>query len=138
MRHGLKQAVPGSVAMLMLLGIAGCRTPAHRETEPTRPGVITHPVFFTLTDPADAPELIRDCGQWIAPIPGILTFACGRPFESGRAGVDSDYDVGLVVGFASEAAYGAYLVHPNHVRMQEKWRPRMRRVDIRDIIDESP
>jgi hypothetical protein len=130
MRGTMKRAGWSSVAILMCVWGVGCaRTPAP-------PGLITHVVFSTLDDPADARALIRDCDEWIAPIPGITSYACGAPYDSGRARVDGGYDVGMVLGFASEAAYEAYVTHPNHVRLVEKWRPRTRVVEIRDVIDE--
>ncbi len=84
------------------------------------------------------PQLIRDCDEWIATIPGIVSYYCGTPFDSGRDGVDDAYDVGLYVGFASPEAYASYVEHPNHVRLVEKWRPRLRSLLVRDVIDETP
>ncbi len=115
------------------LGCAGAR----RGT-PTRPGLIGHPVFFQLVDAGDAAELIGDCDALIPVIPGVVSYSCGERFESGRSGVDRDFDVGLYVGFGSAADYASYVAHPNHVLLVEKWRPRLRGLLVRDVIDETP
>ena len=124
-----------SMAALVCLA-AGC-TP-NPGTGPARPALINHPVFFQLVDASEAAELIADCDTWIAEIPGVASYYCGRPFDSERESVDTDYDVGLYVGFASAEDYMAYVEHPVHVRLVEKWRPRLRGILVRDVIDETP
>jgi len=104
---------------------------------PPRPALINHPVFFTLKNPADAQELIDDCNRILARIPGIVSYYCGRHFDTGRPTVDGDYTVGLFVGFDSAEDYEAYVVHPDHVRLVQKWRPRTEILRVHDILDES-
>lgn len=116
------------------LVLGGC---ASSERGVTGGTLLSHPVFFGLEDPSDAGELIADCDAWIATIPEVATYHCGVPFESGRSTVDASYDVGLVVGFESAGAYSRYVEHPNHVRLVEKWRPRLRELLVRDVIDEG-
>lgn len=124
------------VVALACASVPGC---ASTETgPPVRPALISHPVFIQLHDPDDADELIDDCDRWISAIPTIASYACGPPFDSGRDTVDANYDVGLIVGFDSPEGYAAYVEHPNHVRLLEKWRPRVRSLLIRDVIDPTP
>lgn len=119
--------------------LGGCACDAcDASGSPPRPALISHPVFFRLSDPNDAPELIADCDRWIAPIPTVVVYACGEPFDSGRETVDSDYDVALIVGFDSPEGYAAYVEHPDHVRLVEKWGPRVRSLLVRDVIDPTP
>ena len=93
---------------------------------------IHHAVFFTLNDPKDAAELTADCGQ-LRRIPGADGVAVGKPVPTGRATVDSAYDVGLYVKFGSAAAYQAYLDHPIHTQLVSKWKPRWKSIQIRDF-----
>jgi len=120
----------------MMFAVAGCQAPAKSPPSPAR---ISHLVFIKLQNPADAEELIRDCDTLLAPIPGLETYACGRHFETGRgASVDSDYDVGLYLGFDSEGDYTRYVEHPNHVAGVNKWRPRWQWIRVVDFLDETP
>lgn len=104
---------------------------------PPRPALINHPVFFTLKNPTDAEELIADCNRLLAPIPGITSYYCGVPYETGRPTVDGDYTVGLFVGFDTPEDYEAYVAHPDHLRLVQKWRPRTEILRVHDILDTS-
>ena len=117
----------------LVVALAGCATV---RTVPTRPARINHVVFFTLVDPTETDELIRDCDT-LAEIPGVISYFAGTHFEMGRTNVDSDYDVGLYVGFRNSAYYRMYIDHPNHVELVTKWRPRLESLLVRDIIDEG-
>jgi hypothetical protein len=105
---------------------------------PARPGRINHVVFFTLHDPADAGELIGDCDRMLTTVPGIVSSYAGTRLEPTREGIASDYDVGFYVGFMSEADYQTYLDHPAHLEVVKKWRPRLRRLRVYDVADETP
>lgn len=102
-----------------------------------RTALINHVVFFDLKDPADAPALIRDCDRRLATIPGVSSYFCGRHVDTGRATVDSDYDVGFYVGFESREDYAAYVEHPAHVALVNEWRPRFESIVVRDVLDET-
>ncbi|MFI4853820.1 MAG: Dabb family protein [Phycisphaerales bacterium JB065] len=115
-------------------GAGGCASTG----SPARPAVINHPVFITLNDPAQADELIADCDNRLSRIPGIVSYYCGRPFDSGRTTVNGDYTVGLYVGFASAEDYAAYVTHPDHLWLLKKWGPRTAELRVHDIIDETP
>lgn len=116
-----------------ILSGVGCAAQA-----PSRPAVYNHPVFFTLEDPSQADALIRDCDERIASIPGVVSYYCGKPHDIGRASVDLDFDVGLYVGFDSEADYRAYVEHPSHKALVEKWGPRAERIRVHDVVDATP
>ncbi len=66
-----------------------------------------------------------------------MSYYCGRHFETGRATVNADYTVGLFVGFDSAEDYEAYVTHPDHVWIVQKWRPRTEILRVHDILDES-
>lgn len=122
-------------AALPLAGCAcGCRSA--NTGMPPSPAAISHVVLFNLQDPADADELIADCNERLAPIPGIASFAVGRHLDTGRSHVFSDYHVGLYVGYESEADYDVYIDHPDHVALVEKWQPRWNWIRIYDFFEE--
>jgi len=119
--------------LVVVLVVGGCAG------NPPRPARINHLAFFKLVDPADAAELIADCDARLAPIPGIVAYACGTHLDTRRgARVDGDYDVGFYVGFDRLADYEAYVTDPEHVAMVEKWRPRWQWIRVHDVLDESP
>ncbi|MCA9285086.1 MAG: Dabb family protein [Phycisphaerales bacterium] len=119
--------------MVSIVGlVAGCAAPA------APVGSIQHIVLVRLSDPADAPALVAECDQVIRPIPSVRSYACGPPFDSGRANVDGGYDVGLVLRFADRAGYEAYVADPDHVAFVDRWRSRCTMLRIHDIVEERP
>jgi hypothetical protein len=117
--------------------LASCAAPS-AHTGPFRPARINHVAFFELNDPQDAGELIRDCNSMLTTIPGVVSSWAGAHLDTTREGVQSDYDVGFYVGFRSEADYQTYLDHPAHLEIVKKWRPRLRRLQVYDVVDETP
>lgn len=113
--------------------LAGCATTT---PTPTRPALISHIVFFNLAAPADRDELIVDCDAMAAAIPEVTTCAAGVHLDTGRDNVDGDYDVGLYVGFESEADYRIYVDHDAHKALVEKWGPKLEGLKVYDIVDE--
>ena len=124
-----------TLVILPMALLAGCATtPDH----PPRPAAINHVVFFKLKDPMQARELIADCDARLSTIPGVVSYYCGPPIDTGRETVDADYDVGFYVGFASESDYAAYVAHPSHLELVAEWRPRFQSLRVHDILDETP
>lgn len=134
--------------MCLALGLwvaAGCESsPRAAQQAPLqggaapRPAAINHIAFFKLKNPGDAAELIADCDHSLGRLPGVVSYFCGRPLNTGRTNVDSDFDVGFYVGFASEADYSAYVAHPNHKALVAKWQPRWQSIHILDVSDPTP
>ncbi len=104
---------------------------------PARPALINHVVFFKLKSPATAEELIADCDDHLARIPGVVSYYSGKHFDVRGANVDSDYDVALYVGFMNKDDYEDYLEHPTHIRIKSKWRPRLQWMRVHDTIDRT-
>jgi len=122
------------LAASVLAGLAACAS-----THPARPpAAISHIVLIELADPRLAGELIEDSHASLATIPSVTSFAAGRHIDTGRDTVLADYDVGLYVGFDSEADYAAYVEHPKHVRLVERWKPRIDAMRVYDVLDETP
>ena len=104
---------------------------------PSRPALINHVVFFKLKSPATANELIADCDEHLTRVPGVESYYSGKHFDVRGANVDSDYDVGIYLGFMSQKAYEDYLEHPTHLRLQSKWQPRLQWRRAYDTIDRT-
>lgn len=120
------------ITCLVLLGsLAGCSIS-------NRTSRINHVVFFKLQESRDAEDLIRECDRDLASIPGVSSYFCGRHGDFGRSIVDSNYDVGFYVGFDTDEAYEAYLEHPKHVDLVDKWKSRWEWIRIYDVVDDTP
>ena len=94
---------------------------------------IEHVVLIELLDPADAAELRADSDRLLPTIPDVRGYVSGTPVDIGRGNVSRDYHVGLIVRFDSIEGYKAYLAHPAHEQLVQKWRPRWRKAYIVDF-----
>ncbi len=122
------RASAGALFSLALAAVvlAGCAA----KSSPT---AIHHLLFIELKDHGESTSLKDDCDKLLKPIPGVIGYSCGRHVDTGRAAVDSNYDLALEVVFADRSAYQAYLVHANHTALVERWKSRfasMRRFDF--------
>lgn len=99
---------------------------------------ITHVVLVQLKDPTRTAELIADCDQVLPAIKGVSGYSCGVPLVTGRTNVTGDYDVGIYVGFRTEAEYRAYVDDPRHMAMVDRWRDGWKAVRIFDVISGMP
>ena len=96
---------------------------------------INHVVLISLQDDSDSGELIQDCDSLLLPIPEVRSYWAGTPLNIGRGDViDGNYSVGLCVGFDDIADYRAYLAHPDHVALVEKWKTRWTTIRLFDVI----
>ncbi len=117
----------------LLTGAAGCagNTPTGR-----RPARIGHMVFIKLNDPAERAALIEDCDAMLSTIKGVTAYSAGRRLDVGRETME--YDVGLYIGFETEADYAAYVEDEAHRGLVEAWKPRMAWLRVYDLLDETP
>ena len=70
-----------------------------------------HNVYFTLKDKSvrSVSDLLSDSRKYLAPIDGIVTFACGvREQGCLRPVNDTDFDVSLHIVFTDKPAHDAY------------------------------
>ena len=103
---------------------------------PLRPARINHVVFFKLKDPAEAPQLVRDCNELLKAIPGIAAGWAGMRLETDRPeAADDDYDVSFYAGFMSESDYAVYREHPAHMEAATRWGPRLLWLRVHDVLD---
>ena len=85
----------------------------------------SHNVFFTLTDDArgsgGADELVAGAKEYLPGHDGVVFFACGTREEAMQRDVnDRDFDVALVMVFASKAEHDAYQTAERHGVFIEK------------------
>lgn len=118
------------IASMQLFGCAA--------NTPSRPAAISHIVLIKLKDPALASELLLDSNEKLSTISSVATYHAGRHLETGRALVDGDYDVCLSVGFDSTESYAAYLEHPLHLALVERWSQHWEWIRIYDVLDNTP
>lgn len=127
-RNRTWRLVTGAVALTACL--LGCST----SQTPYDPGLINHVVLITLEDPSEAEALRTDCDTMLSTIPSVTVYACGPHVETGRSkAVNADYTLGLLVCFRDMAGYSAYLEHPGHVALLEKWKARFSALTIYDV-----
>ncbi len=127
--------------LLLTVAIAGaaCETTpeaasaARIEAMGTAP--ITHVILIRLKDPTRIAELVADCNAALPRIEAVAGYSCGVPLVTDRASVLSDYDVGLYVGFRTEADYKAYLDDPRHLELVARWKEAWKGVTIYDIVE---
>jgi len=128
-----------AVILMNVLGIvvtvAGCATPDTISSSPSRPALINHVVFVSLNDPLEAEALIADSDARLRAIPLVISYYAGKHVDTGRTNVLNDYDVGIFVGFDSLEDYSEYVNHPNHVGLVNDWRPRIKALIVRDVLD---
>lgn len=125
---------PLALALVTSLGAlgAGCSTPDQR-TGGNSPARISHIVLAKLNDPGDARALLSEGRQKLATIPGVRSYAQGRPLDAGRPNIDGDYDVAVIMGFDSAEDYRRYVEHPRHQEFVNSWRPRLKWMRIHDV-----
>jgi hypothetical protein len=92
-------------------------------------------IFWTKSDrPAAAEALLAGCREFLASIPGVESFHCGRMVHSQRPVVDQSYQVGLNLVFRDQAAQDAYQEHPLHLRfVKEVFQPNCERCVVYDF-----
>jgi hypothetical protein len=94
---------------------------------------LQHVVLIKLRDPADTGALLADARRHLSAVPDVAELFVGQPFSVGRTGVDLDWDVAVIVGFADRVAYEAYLAHPEHLRFINAWQQRFETIRIHDF-----
>jgi len=100
-------------------------------------GLLAHNVFFSLHDRSEAARarLIGACQKYLAPHAGVVFFACGELAADLRREVnDLDFDVGLHVVFADQAAHDAYQTTPAHLQFIDENKADWKRVRVFDSV----
>ncbi len=95
--------------------------------------MIRHTVAFRLVHPSGSAEeqAFLDNARTVLPaIPGVTDFVVSR-----QVSPKSDHHFQFAMSFADQAAYDAYNVHPEHVRLVEtRWQPEVAAFDELDLV----
>jgi hypothetical protein len=125
--------------LLTILGtalITGCSSTGGGRSG--HPGQVEHVVLIWLKKPGDAAtraKIIETARGFKGQIPGILSVSAGETLPSKRpVVVDSSFDVGVVIRFASSAALDAYETNPIHQQAaKDVLKPVVRKLLVYDI-----
>jgi hypothetical protein len=137
----MQSALPRStglvLASLALSACGGTASPFRPVEAPAEPNTmraaLQHVVLVDLADDADIAAMKADSDAMLPTIPEVRGYICGTPVDIGRGNVAKDYDLGIIVQFATTDAYRAYLEHPVHKELVAKWRPKWARSYIVDF-----
>ena len=103
-------------------------------------GKVNHAVFVWLNKPgnkADRQKLIDAAKMLKREIPEVETLTVGQMLPSKRPIVDSTYDVGFVMRFASQAAMDRYEQSEVHKKaVKELLLPISKKVQVYDFVTE--
>jgi len=94
---------------------------------------LQHVVLVQLDDPNLAEPMMRDAREAFEAIPSLRRWDMGPRVDTGRPGLADWYTVGFITSFETEADYRAYLDHPRHKALVEKWKPHWKRSEILDF-----
>ncbi|HEX8911725.1 MAG TPA: Dabb family protein [Humisphaera sp.] len=107
-----------------------------RGADDAKPAQVKHLVLVWLKNKGDAAarQAIIDAGAQLRTIPGVVDVSAGTMLPSPRPVVDSTYDVGVVITFASEQAMRDYDQHPTHKKVvAEVLKPVMEKFVVYDF-----
>jgi len=96
-----------------------------------------HLVYFTLKEktPEMQDRLVAGCHQYLANHAGTLHFSAGRRAEAYQREVnDQEFDVALMVVFASEADHDQYQVSERHQQFLAECKPYWSQVRVFDAL----
>ena len=105
---------------------------------PTEP-MLAHNVYFSLKDASAAArnKLVADCRTYLTNHPGTIFFACGSLAEDLKRDVnDRNFDVGLHIVFANQAAHDAYQIAARHQEFIQRNRDNWKLVRVFDSLVE--
>lgn len=123
-----------TLAASLMLGLVSCSTTI---APPAPAGTVDHLVLVWLKRPGNEQDrnALREAGDRLRSIPGIVFLDHGTPLASGRPVVDDSFDVGFVMRFKSQEALATYEPHPDHMKEVENViKPLSRKVVVYDII----
>lgn len=94
---------------------------------------IQHVVLVELDDASRADEMTQDMRAAFEAIPTLAGWQAGPKVDTGRPQMQTWYTIGIVTEFDSVEDYKAYLEHPRHKALVEKWKPRWKRSEMFDF-----
>jgi hypothetical protein len=132
----MKQLRISLIGILVLL--SGCASPS-KSCCNTGSSQVQHIVVCWLKAPGnvtDRQRLIDTSRSFQGKIPGLLSVTAGTVLPSKRIGVESTFDVAVVMTFVDESALAEYEAHPVHQQaVKEVLKPLVERFVIYDFVD---
>jgi hypothetical protein len=124
---------------LSLAAAAYFALPDDREaaTAPKKGALLVHSVYFSLKDnsPEAKEKLIAACKKYLSKHPGEVFFTAGPLAEDLKREVnDRDFDVALLIVFASKADHDRYSDAPRHKQFIEENRDNVSKVRVFDSV----
>jgi hypothetical protein len=102
--------------------------------------MLVHNVYFSLKDPSPAARqrLLAACNKYLSKHPGTVFFAAGVLAEALKREVnDRDFDVGLHIIFADQAAHDRYQDDPAHHQFIAENKDNWKKVRVFDSAAEG-
>ena len=122
------------LASTLLLVLAACSGMKMRVKPADAPdSALQHVVLVQLDDPKLAEDMLQDTRQAFEAIPSLRHWDVGPRVDTGRPGLPDWYTIGVVTTFDSVADYRAYLEHPRHKALVDKWKPHWKRSETFDF-----
>jgi hypothetical protein len=125
----VRSPLPALLLAALCAGGGACAAPAG--SSPAQR--VQHVVLIKLREPATTDELVAACRE-LADLPSVASCRIGRPLDIGRSEVAGDWDVGVVIEFASTADYQRYLADERHAALVATWKPHWERITIHDVL----
>ncbi len=97
----------------------------------------SHSVYFTLKEPTieNRDQLIAACNQYLTDHPGTIHYSAGsRATDYDRPVNDQEFDVALVLVFASQADHDRYQVADRHQQFIAEQKKNWAQVRVFDAI----
>ena len=124
-------------ALALFLPACGTMRMHVKPSGPAEPA-LQHVVLVQLDDPKLADEMTKDMLSAFPDIPQVRSWHVGPRVDTGRAGAPDWYTLGIVTTFDSVADYKAFLAHPRHQRLAERWKPHWKRAEVYDFGTLAP
>jgi hypothetical protein len=125
--------------LIVLVALSGCASAPDDTAQASAEKGTTHVVICWLKEPgnADARRQLVERSKTFTQIPGIKSVSVGPPLPSTRPGVDSSFDIGIVMHFESEQALRDYDHNPIHQQaVKEVLQPLVKKLVIYDFKNE--
>ena len=121
-------------SLLLTVTLVACQSAKVAPASSVHEGALVHHVTLTLRDapPAEVAAMLAACWS-LRDIPGVLELEAGLPAkELATEERPQDYSVALRVVFVDQAAHDAYIVHPKHQALLERFGPQLAGAQVSD------
>lgn len=121
-------------SLLLIVFLAGCT--AGNLNRHTGPAAVQHIVIVWLREPGNTThrQMLIEASKQLTEIPGVISVEGGSVITSGRAVVDSSFDVALIFTLQDQQTLAEYVHHPLHRKLlAEVIKPLIERYRVYDV-----